>query len=87
MVAEKSFPIDIVAPWRDKQPLTGGMVAQWLRMESTELAFRKGLNRKSSIFTSPKLRSGPGLRVTLSAGSTPLTRSIVCSQLHSRLIW
>lgn len=63
LVAEKSFPIDVVAPWRDKQPLTGGMVAQWLRMEFTGLAFRESLNRKSSIFAFPKQRGDPGLRV------------------------
>ena len=63
LVAEKAFPVDVVAPWRDKQPLTGGMVAQWLRMEFTGLAFRDGLNRKSSIFTFPKQRGDPRLRV------------------------
>ena len=63
LVAEKAFPVDVVAPWRDKQPLTGGMVAQWLRMEFTGLAFRDGLNQKSSIFTFPKQRGDPRLRV------------------------
>ena len=63
LVAEESFPIDVVAPWRDKQPLTGGLVAQWLRMEFTGLAFRDSLNRKSSIFTFPKQRGDPRLRV------------------------
>lgn len=63
LVAEESFPIDVVAPWRDKQPLTGGLVAQWLRMEFTGLAFRDSFNRKSSIFTFPKQRGDPRLRV------------------------
>jgi len=53
LVAEEAFPVDVVAPWRDKQPLTGGLVAQWLRMEFTGLAFRDSFNRKSSIFTFP----------------------------------
>ena len=63
LVAEKSFPIDVVAPWCDKQPLTGGMVAQWLRMEFIGLAFREGFSRKCSIFTFPKQRSDSRLRV------------------------
>ena len=63
LVAEEAFPIDVVAPWRDKQPLTGGLVAQWLRMEFTGLAFRDSLNRKSSIFTFPKQRGDPRFRV------------------------
>ncbi|SCZ86428.1 hypothetical protein [Nitrosomonas mobilis] len=25
LVTEEAFPIDVVAPWRDKQPLTGGL--------------------------------------------------------------
>lgn len=63
LVAEESFPIDVVAPWRGKQPLTGGLVAQWLRMEFTGLSFRDSFNRKSSIFTFPKQRGDPRLRV------------------------
>jgi len=63
LVAEESFPITAVAPWRDKQPLTGGLVAQWLRMEFTGLAFRDGFSRKSSIFTFPEQRGDPRLRV------------------------
>ena len=63
LVTEEAFPIDVVAPWRDKQPLTGGLVAQWLRMEFTGLAFRNSLNRKSSIFTFPKQRGDPRLRL------------------------
>ncbi len=63
LVAEETFPADIVAPWRSKQPLTGGLVAQWLRMEFTGLAFRDGYNRKSSIFTWPKQRGDPRMQV------------------------
>lgn len=63
LVAEEAFPIDAVAPWRDKRPLTGGLVAQWLRMEFTGLAFRDSLNRKSTIFTFPKQRGDPRLLV------------------------
>lgn len=40
LVAEEVFPIEIVSPWRNKQPLTGGLVVQWLRMEFTEIIFR-----------------------------------------------
>ena len=63
LVVEEAFPITAVAPWRNKQPLTGGLVAQWLRMEFTGLAFRDGFNRKSSIFTFPEQRGDPRLRV------------------------
>lgn len=63
LVAEESFSIDAVAPWRGKEPLTGGLVAQWLRMEFTGLSFRDSFNRKSSIFTFPKQRGDPRLRM------------------------
>lgn len=63
LVVEESFPIAAVSPWRDKQPLTGGLVAQWLRMEFTGLAFLDGFCRKSGIFTFPEGRSDPRLRV------------------------
>jgi hypothetical protein len=63
LVVEKPFPITAVAPWRNTQPLTAGLVAQWLRMEFTGLAFRDGFNRKSSIFTFPEQRGDPRLRV------------------------
>jgi hypothetical protein len=62
LVVEESFPITAIAPWRDKQPLTAGLVAQWLRMEFTGLAFRDGFNRKLSIFTFPEQRGDPRLR-------------------------
>lgn len=63
LVVEQAFPIETVAPWRSKQPLTGGLVAQWLRMEFTGLAFRDGFNRKSSIFTYPKQRDDPKMQI------------------------
>jgi hypothetical protein len=63
LVVEESFPITAVSPWRDKHPLTAGLVAQWLRMEFTGLAFRDGFNRKSAIFTFPEQRGDPRLRV------------------------
>ena len=63
LVVEETFPISAVAPWRDKQPLTGGLVAQWLRMEFTGLAFRDAFNQKSGIFTFPEGRGDPRLRL------------------------
>ncbi len=63
LVVEETFPIAVVSPWRDKQPLTAGLVAQWLRMEFTGLAFRDGFNRKSAIFTFPEQRGDPRFRV------------------------
>ncbi|MDP1679941.1 MAG: hypothetical protein Q8L02_07525 [Candidatus Nitrotoga sp.] len=63
LVAEEAFPITVVVPWHVKQLLTDGLVAQWLRMEFTGLAFRVGFNRKSSIFTFPKQRGDLRLRV------------------------
>ena len=62
LVVEESFPITAIAPWRDKQPLTAGLVEQWLRMEFTGLAFRDGFNRKLAIFTFPEQRGDPRLR-------------------------
>ena len=63
LVVEEIFPIAAVSPWRDKQPLTAGLVAQWLRMEFTGLAFLDGFNRKPSIFTFPEQRGDPRLQV------------------------
>lgn len=63
LVVEESFPITAVSAWRDKHPLTAGLVAQWLRMEFTGLAFRDGFCRKSAIFTFPEQRGDPRLRV------------------------
>jgi hypothetical protein len=52
-----------VAPWRLKQPLTAGLVAQWLRIEFTGLAFRDGFDRKSQQFVFPQQRNEPRLRL------------------------
>ena len=49
-------------PWRIGQPLTGGMVAQWMRMEFTGLQFRYGLAPKSPKFTFPVERGDPRLQ-------------------------
>lgn len=57
----ENFPVNTVAPWRIAQPLTGGMVAQWLRMEFTGLQFRDGFDRKSQKFTFPEARGNPRL--------------------------
>ena len=63
LVAEENVPITTVASWRDKQPLTADLVALWLRMEFTGLAFGDGFNRKSSIFTFPEQHDDPRLRL------------------------
>ena len=63
LVVEETFPIATVSPWRDRQPLTAGLVVQWLRMEFTGLAFRDSFNRKSAIFTFPEQRGDPRLRL------------------------
>lgn len=57
----ENFPVNTVAPWRIGQPLTGGMVAQWLRMEFTGLQFRDGFDRKSQKFTFPEACGNPRL--------------------------
>jgi len=46
-----------------KHPLTAGLVAQWLRMEFTGLAFRDGFDRKSQKFIFPEQRNDPRLRL------------------------
>lgn len=63
LTVEESFPIQSVAPWRSKQPLTAGLVAQWLRIEFTGLAFRDGYNPKSRIFVFPDQRMDPRLQL------------------------
>ncbi len=63
LVVEESLPITAVSPWRDKHPLTAGLVAQWLRMEFTGLVFRDGFCRKSAIFSFPEQRGDPRLQV------------------------
>jgi len=63
LVTEDSFPIQVVAPWRAKQPLTAGLIAQWLRIEFTGLPFRDGFDRKSQKFSFPEQRGDPRLRL------------------------
>lgn len=63
LVVEERFPITAVAPWRQGQPLTAGLVAQWLRMEFTGLPFRDGFDRKSRKFTFPEARGELRLRL------------------------
>jgi hypothetical protein len=43
--------------------VTAGLVAQWLRMEFTELAFRDGFDCKSQKFVFPEQRNDPRLRL------------------------
>jgi len=63
LVAEDSFPMQAVAPWRAKQPLTAGLIAQWLRIEFSGLPFRDGFDRKSQKFSFPEQRGDPRLRL------------------------
>nr|WP_208645448.1 hypothetical protein [Paraburkholderia aromaticivorans] len=63
LAASDAFPMEAVAPWRMKHPLTAGLVAQWLRMEFTGLAFRDGFDRKSQKFVFPEPRNDPRLRL------------------------
>jgi hypothetical protein len=63
LAAHGVFPMEAVAPWRMKHPLTAGLVAQWLRMEFTGLAFRDGFDRKSQKFVFPEARNDPRLRL------------------------
>jgi len=63
LVAEDSFPIQTVAPWRAKQPLTTGLIAQWLRIEFSGLPFRDGFDRKSQKFSFPEQYHDSRLRL------------------------
>ena len=47
LTVDETFPMQHVAPWRIRHPLTAGLVAQWLRIEFTGLPFRDGFDRKS----------------------------------------
>ena len=58
----EDFPMMAVAPWRIGQPITGGLVAQWMRMEFTGLQFLDGFDRKSQKFSFPVERGDPRLR-------------------------
>lgn len=47
LAVDEAFPLREVAPWREGHPLTAGLVAQWIRIEFTGLAFRDGVDPKS----------------------------------------
>ena len=63
LAVHDAFPMQAVAPWRLKHPLTAGLVAQWLRIEFTGVAFRDGFDRKSQQFVFPQQRNDPRLRL------------------------
>jgi hypothetical protein len=63
LVVEEKFPITAIAPWRHGTPITAGLVAQWLRVEYSGLAFRDGFDQKSRKFTFPKGRGDMRLRL------------------------
>lgn len=63
LAVEAQFPITAVAPWRKGEPVTAGLVAQWLRMEFSGLAFRDGFDRNSRKFTFPEARHDERLRL------------------------
>ena len=62
-VEQASFPLAAVAPWRIKQSLTSGLVAQWMRIEFTGLAFRHSFDRKSQKFSFPVERKDQRMRI------------------------
>ena len=61
LAVDDAFPICEVAPWRKGHPLTAGLVAQWLRIEFTGLAFRDGFDPKSQKFSFLEQRGDPRL--------------------------
>lgn len=61
LVVDEGFPLREVAPWRVGHPLTAGLVAQWMRIEFTGLAFRDGFDPKSQKFSFPEQRGDPRL--------------------------
>lgn len=63
LAVEEAFPITAIAPWRKGEPITAGLVAQWLRVEYAGVVFREGLDRKSRTFTFPEGRGDPRLRL------------------------
>jgi len=63
LTVDETFPMQHVAPWRMRHPLTAGLVAQWLRIEFTGLPFRDGFDRKSQKFSFPEQRGDPRLRL------------------------
>jgi len=56
LAVDEAFPLREVAPWRENHSLTAGLVAQWLRIEFTGLAFRDGFDPKSQKFSFPEQR-------------------------------
>lgn len=63
LAACDAFPIEAIAPWRSRQPITAGLIAQWMRIEFTGLAFRDGFDRKSQKFSFPQARKDPRLHL------------------------
>jgi hypothetical protein len=54
-----AFPMDVIAPWRIGQPVTAGLVAQWLRREFTGLADCLQGHGKSEKFRWLRARCAP----------------------------
>lgn len=54
-----AFPMHDIAPWRIGQPVTAGLVAQWLRREFTGLARSVSAHRKSRKFHVPQTHHNP----------------------------
>nr|WP_254212812.1 hypothetical protein [Burkholderia multivorans] len=54
-----AFPMEQIAPWRLGQPVTAGLVAQWLRREFTRLADYLRGHGKCEKFRWPRARSAP----------------------------
>lgn len=55
----EDFPMREIAPWRIGQPVTAGLVAQWLRREFTGLAPCAPVHGKSRKFQRPETRHAP----------------------------
>ncbi|MFT0174625.1 transposase [Paraburkholderia mimosarum] len=55
----EDFPMREIAPWRIGQPVTAGLVAQWLRREFTGLAPIAHAHGKSRKFQRPEARHAP----------------------------
>lgn len=71
VVANHHFPIQTIAPWRVHQPLTAGLIAQWLRIEFSGLPFRDGFDRKSQKFQFPEHRRDPRLHGFIHLNEVP----------------
>ncbi|MGF6735990.1 hypothetical protein OKW50_008163 [Paraburkholderia youngii] len=55
----EDFPMHEIAPLRIGQPVTAGLVAQWLRREFTGLASHTPMQRKSGKLQRPEARHAP----------------------------